>query len=48
MEGVTYAIRPPGITDAIVVTMTWAALAYGDRLATMAGAITQSVQVTPA
>jgi hypothetical protein len=48
MEGVTYAIRPPGITDAIVVTMTWAALAYGDRLATMADAIAQSVQVTPA
>jgi hypothetical protein len=46
MEGVTYAIRPPGIDDAIVVTMTWAALQYGDRLAKMADAIARSVQVT--
>jgi hypothetical protein len=46
MEGVTYAIRPPGINDAIVVTMTWAALQYGDRLAKMADAIARSVQVT--
>jgi hypothetical protein len=45
-EGVTYAIRPPGIPDAIVVAMTWAALQYGERLATMAEAIARSVHVT--
>ncbi|MBV9794663.1 MAG: hypothetical protein JO016_12065 [Actinobacteria bacterium] len=46
MEGVTYAIRPPGLDDAIVVTMTWAALQYGDRLAAMAEAIARSVRIT--
>ena len=46
MAGVTYAIRPVGIDDAIVVTMTWAALQYGERLAAMADAIARSVRVT--
>jgi hypothetical protein len=46
MEGVPYAIRPVGIDDAIVVTMTWAALQYGERLAAMADAIARSVRVT--
>jgi hypothetical protein len=44
--GVTYAIRPVGIDDAIVVTMTWAALPYGERLAAMADAMARSVRVT--
>lgn len=46
MAGVTYAIRPAGIDDAIIVTMTWAALQYGERLAAMADAIARSVRVT--
>jgi hypothetical protein len=48
MEGVTYAIRPPGITDAIVMTMSWGALQLGDHLAAMADAIAQTVKITPA
>jgi hypothetical protein len=47
MEGVTYAIRPPGIDDAIVMVMTWRALQLGDRLATMAEAIAKTVKLMP-
>ena len=39
MEGLTWAIRPPGMEDAIVVIMTWTALQAGDRLAVMADVI---------
>jgi hypothetical protein len=48
MEGVTYAIRPPGIDDAIVMIMTWGALQLGDRLATMAEDIARTLKITPA
>jgi hypothetical protein len=48
MEGVTYAIRPPGMDDAIVMIMTWAALQFGDRLAMMADAIAKTIKVRPA
>ena len=45
-EGVTYAIRPPGIDDAIVMIMTWGALSFGDRLTAMAGAIAETLKIT--
>jgi hypothetical protein len=45
-EGVTHAIRPPGIDDAIVMIMTWAALQLGDRLAKMADEIAATVKIT--
>ena len=45
-EGVTHAIRPPGIDDAIVMIMTWAALQLGDRLAKMADQIAATVKIT--
>jgi hypothetical protein len=47
MEGITYAIRPPGMADAIVMVMTWSALQFGDRLATMADAIAATFRLTP-
>jgi len=46
MEGVTWAIRPPGLDDAIVMIMTWTALQAGDRLAAMADTIAGTVKVT--
>ena len=46
MEGVTWAIRPPGWNDAIVMIMTWIALPAGDRLAVMADDIAETVKVT--
>ena len=48
MEGVTYAIRPPGFDSAVVATMTWTALQLGDKLAEMADAIARTIRVTPA
>lgn len=47
IEGVTHAIRPPGINDAIVMIMTWAALQLGDRLAEMADAIAGTLEIMP-
>jgi hypothetical protein len=47
-EEVTYAILPPGLSDALVMTMTWTALQLGDKLAEMADAIAQTIRVTPA
>jgi hypothetical protein len=47
MEGVTYAIRPPGTGDAIVMIMTWGALPLGDRLTAMAAAIAETLKITP-
>jgi hypothetical protein len=48
MEGVTYAIRPPGFDSAAVATMTWRALQLGDQLAAMADAIAKTIRVTSA
>jgi hypothetical protein len=48
MEGVTFAIRPPGFDEAAVASMTWTALQLGDRLAEMADAIARTIRVTPA
>jgi hypothetical protein len=48
MEAVTNAIRPPGLVDAVVATMSWTALQLGDELAEMADAIAQTIRVTPA
>jgi hypothetical protein len=47
IEGVTHAIKPPGIDGAVEVTMTWTALQLGDRLAEMADAIARTIRVTP-
>jgi len=46
MEGVTWAIRPPAMDDAIVMIMTWTALLAGDRLSAMADAIAETVKIT--
>jgi hypothetical protein len=48
MEAVTCAIRPPGLVDAVVLTMTWTALQLGDKLAAMADGIARTIRVTPA
>ena len=48
MEGVTFAIRPPGFDEAVVASMTWTALQLGDKLAEMADAIARTIRVTPA
>lgn len=48
IESVTCAIRPPGLIDAVVATMSWTALQLGDKLAEMADAIAQTIRVTPA
>ena len=48
IEGVTHAIKPPGIDGAVEVTMTWTALQLGDKLAEMADAIAHTIRVTPA
>jgi hypothetical protein len=48
MEGVTLAIRPPEMDDAIVMIMTWTDLQLGERLAEMADAIAKTIKVTPA
>ncbi len=48
MEAVTCAIRPSGLVDAVVLTMTWTALQLGDKLAEMADAIARTIRVTPA
>ena len=47
IEGVTHAIKPPGIDGAVEVTMTWTALQLGDKLAEMADAIAHTIRVTP-
>jgi hypothetical protein len=47
-EELTYAICPPTLTDALVLTMSWTALQLGDKLAEMADAIAQTIRVTPA
>jgi hypothetical protein len=47
-EELTYAIRPPTLTNALVVTMSWTALQHGDKLAEMADAIARTIRVTPA
>lgn len=46
-EGVTYAIRPTGTDDAVVMIMTWGALPLGDRLTAMAAAIAETLKITP-
>jgi hypothetical protein len=46
MEGVTYAIRPPGTRDAVITQMSWTALPLGDKLAKMADAIARSMTLT--
>ena len=48
VEGVTYAIRPPGFDSAVVTTMTWTVLHMSDQLAAMADAIAKTVRVSPA
>lgn len=48
IEGVTHAIRPPGINGAVEVCMTWTVLQLGDRLAEMADDIASTVRVSPA
>jgi hypothetical protein len=40
--------RSPGLTDALVMTMTRTALRLGDKLAEMADAIAQTIRVTTA
>jgi hypothetical protein len=47
-EELTYAICPPTLADALVVTMSWTALQLGDKLAEMADAIARTIRVTPA
>jgi hypothetical protein len=47
-EELTYAICPPGLADAVVMTMTWTALQLGDKLAEMADAIARTIRVTSA
>ena len=47
-EELTYAICPPTLTDALVLTMSWTALQIGDKLAEMADAIARTIRVTPA
>jgi len=47
-EELTYAICPPTLTDALVLTMSWTALQLGDKLAEMADAIARTIRVTPA
>jgi hypothetical protein len=47
IEGVTHAIKPPGIDGAVEVTMTWTALQLGDKLAQMADAIARTIRITP-
>jgi len=46
-EELAYAICPPTLTDALVVTMSWTALQLGDKLAEMADAIARTIRVTP-
>jgi len=47
-EELTYAICPPALTDALVLTMSWTALQLGDKLAQMADAIARTIRVIPA
>ena len=46
LEGVTFAIRPPGFEGAIVASMSWTVLHLGDKLAEMADAIVRTIRVT--
>lgn len=45
IEGVTYAIHPPGIDGAVELAMTWTRLHLGDELAEMADTIARTVRV---
>jgi hypothetical protein len=48
IEGVTHAIKPPGIDGAVEVSMTWTVLQLGDKLAEMADMIARTIRITPA
>jgi hypothetical protein len=48
IEGVTHAIKPPGIDGAVEVSMTWTVLQLGDKLAEMADMIARTIRVTSA
>lgn len=47
-EELTYAICPPTLADALVITMSWTALQLGDKLAEMADAIARTIRVISA
>lgn len=44
-ESVTYAIMPPGVTDGVVMIMTWSSIGIGDELAEMADAIARTIRI---
>jgi hypothetical protein len=47
-ESVTYAIRPPDVDQAVVMTMTWTSIEVGDELTAMGDAIARTIRVSPA
>jgi hypothetical protein len=47
-ESVTYAIHPTGLTNAVVMIMTWMSLQAGDEFAEMGDAIAQTIRVSQA